>query len=93
MGVAVWSASRNNDNNAYAVKNDGDREWNNVNKRNLAARPDSLLKRFFVNLNNKPEKYILSKIYLCYKVKEFFSFLTAKELVESSAVEKNQHSH
>ncbi len=42
--AAVWSASPNNDNVRVVDKN-GDKNWNNPNKRNLAARPDLLLKR------------------------------------------------
>ena len=41
----VWSASSNENGNVRAVNNNGDRNYNNPNKRNCGARPDLLLKR------------------------------------------------
>ena len=63
------------------VNDNGNRNYNNVNKRNGGARPDSLLKESFIDSENRSEKYILRKIYPYFKVKEFFSFLTAKGIV------------
>ena len=65
------------------VNDNGNRNYNNDNKRNGGARPDSLLiNPIKVGIKKKKsEKYILRKIYPYFKVKEFFSFLTAKEIV------------
>lgn len=41
----VWSASPNKDDNVRCVGNKGEKDWNNPYKRNVAARPDLLLKR------------------------------------------------
>jgi hypothetical protein len=39
-----WSSSSNDKKNVRAADNDGDKNWNNPNKRNNGARPDLLLK-------------------------------------------------
>ena len=41
----VWSASPNKDDGVLCVGYKGEKDWNNPYKRNVAARPDLLLKR------------------------------------------------
>ena len=77
---------------ARVVNKNGNRNWNNVNKRNGGARPDSLLKESFVDSENRSEKHILSKICQYCKVKEFSSFLIAKRY-NLSAMEEYRNTH
>jgi hypothetical protein len=72
------------------VNKDGDRNWNNANKRTGLSRPDSFLKNCRRNsvlqingisyggfLKNRPDKIIASAMIPCYKTKEFITSLTA----------------
>ena len=40
---------------ARVVNNNGNSNWNNVNKRNNGVRPDSLLKESLIDSENKSE--------------------------------------
>ena len=75
--LALLSAS-DGDGDVRGVNKDGSRYNKYRYKRNGAVRPDLLLKRLFVNLENRSEKYILDKIYQNFKAKGSFTFLTAK---------------